>query len=211
MEALIKMSRKKDISVQDFIDIERITDNGIITALKKSQVSIIIIEPVNIGVLSKSAVESRVMGMQNVIQSILQPNNNTATFSIMAIDSTQSYESNKEYLKKLSEQETIPKLQQLDELDINYLDNIHLSMATSREFMIVLKFYKETTPQQKELYIHKVIQTSSEHLFTVRLADKKRIKKLLAIYYAQANFEEELPDYDGQQFIKEGEHLNEEK
>lgn len=60
------------------------------------------------------------------------------SLEILALDSRESFQRNKEYYLRQLEEETEPAVRELLERDVAHLDAIQFSSASSRKFVLVL-------------------------------------------------------------------------
>ena len=153
----------------------------------------LIVAPINLNVLSKSIIESEVDNLAKSFKEI-------GKMEFLAINSAQSYEQNKHFLsqKLLSEKDDAVK--RIDKQDIDFFDDVQLHMATSREFLLKLSFSPSENSQQILTALERARQTMTQNGFTVRTAEKRDIKRMLAIYFEQNIYEEEMQDFDGERY-----------
>ena len=62
-----------------------------------------------------------------------------AEIEMLCLNSRESFEDNKRFLKSQMEQEENPVIRRLLEQDQTHLDRIQVQMATAREFLIMLR------------------------------------------------------------------------
>jgi hypothetical protein len=105
-------------------------------------------------------------------------------------------------LANLAEQERNDTLQELDNKDIDYLDDIHVKMATSRQFLAQLGFTAKDTMEYVAEALTKALQLMKDNEFTARAAYKDDIKQYLAVYLEQCIFQDKFQDYDGESGTK---------
>jgi hypothetical protein len=164
-----------------------------LTTSSGENIAYLIISPVNLNVLSDDVILSYVENLAKSITDI-------GSVEILCINSAQSYENNKRFLSHQIMREQNEALKELDRLDIEFLDDIQVRMATSREFLIMLRFGARDTLQQVAAALEKSRQTMTQNGFLVRPADKASIKRMLAIYFEQNLYEDEMQDFDGERF-----------
>lgn len=186
---LFRSSRKK--AVQDLIGKLVFEGDCLVTAGDK--LAFIQITPINPNVLSSTVIRSRVMKLSDSIKTL-------GTVEFMCINSSQSYDSNKEYLTVLRDKETNDTLRTLDEQDIEFFDEIRVTMATSREFLAGLRFSQTDTPEHITEVVKKAVLILQEGNLTVRRASGSDIKRLLGIYFEQNIFDQEMQNYDGERY-----------
>lgn len=185
--------KRNDYKLQDFFEIKPpIRSNHLLTTTGQ-ELYFLHLTPKNITVMS----DNDITALEDNLSAILS---SMPKCEFLALDSTQNYKENKKYLKTLADIEDEPLVAKLDTEDINHMDKIRLSMATSRIFYILLRCNAADTESEKTKFINDALQICHEHNFDVELALKDEIKKMLAIYLEQNVFEDVLPDYDGEQY-----------
>lgn len=195
--------KKNDINVRKFLEIDAVKDNHILTVNKQEQY-FIKVTPFNISIMSEKAIEGIEENYSEILSAIPHA-------EIICLNGSQSYDDNKMYLKTLAESETSSVVREINKKDIEYLDNIKLSMATSRSFYIRINCNSSDSEAEKNKKINDALQIMREQGFEVELADKKELKKMLSIYLEQNVYDDNFPDYDGQQYgisEKEAQELN---
>lgn len=194
MKSLFDLLGQKKRNVQQVIGATEINDSCI-TVTSGDRVGFILITPVNLNVLSPVNVRSRITKMTN----ILEPLGNV---DFICVNSTQDYDSNKHYLNKLKEVETNNTLRELDDQDIEFFDQIRVTMATSREFAAIFRFPPKDTPEHIANCLRTARSVMKDNGLTVRQAERTDLKRLLAIYFEQNIFEAEMQDFDGERYAK---------
>lgn len=119
---------------------------------------------------------------------------------MLCLNSRESFENNKQFLKMRMEQEDNPVIRKLLEKDQNHLDRIQVQMATAREFLILIRL-KDEKESEVFPYLSRIEKSLKEQGFSVRRADKEDIKRLLAVYYEQNVTTEKFEDFDGERWI----------
>jgi hypothetical protein len=96
--------------------------------------------------------------------------------------------------------EDVPEVRSLLEQENRHLDRIQVQMATTREFLIIVRLRDQ---KQREVfpYLGRIEKLLSEQGFKIRRADGEDIKRLLAIYFAQNVTTEHFEDFDGERWI----------
>lgn len=188
------MILKKKKSTQELLGIDAITDYGIAT--KQGELVFFAIAPTNLSVLPADSIDARINALLNIIKGY-------DGIEMIATDAMQSFEYNKRFYRERLEKETCPAVRRLLEQDIEYLDNIQVMTASSRQFYIVLRIRNEVKGDIYS-YLGNVEKYIHEQGFTVHRANRQELKKLLAVYYNQSISVDPYPDYDGQQYAKQG-------
>ena len=127
------MNRKKNKelrqrqSTRQLMGIVKITPHGIQTGAGERV--FYLIRPDNLSVLSPEVIRSRIRSLTVLLST--QP-----ALEILALDSRESFQRNKEYYQRRIEEETAPEVRELLEKDLAHLDAIQFSSASSREFVL---------------------------------------------------------------------------
>ncbi len=187
-----KKEAEKRLSTRQFIGAKEITDYSLVT-YGQGELVYFIVKPTNISVLSESSVGARIYALMTVLKGV-------AEIEMLCLNSRESFEDNKRFLKSQMEQEENPVIRRLLEQDQTHLDRIQVQMATAREFLIMLRLKDE-----KELdifqYLSRIEKSLKEQSFSVKRADKEDIKRILAVYYEQNVTTEKFEDFDGERWI----------
>lgn len=188
-------NKKVSESTRELINLALFEENGIAT-LQGRHLVFLEVQPFNVAVLGKVSVLDKISKLQSILTAV-------GNMEILCLSSSQSYEKNKAYLKSRSEDMSMNlAIREICQLEMEYLDNISLTMSTSRAFYFVLPFKK----LEKDLIQQKVSQYTqviSEQGFTIKIATKQDLQKALAIYWEQNTHMEYYPDFDGEQYILE--------
>ena len=136
-----------------------------------------IVKPTNISVLSESSVGARIYDLMTVLKGV-------AEIEMLCLNSRESFEDNKRFLKSQMEQEENPVIRRLLEQDQTHLDRIQVQMATAREFLIMLRL-KDEKESDIFPYLSRIEKSLKEQIFYVKREDKEYIKRILAVYYDQ--------------------------
>ena len=171
-------------STRQLMGIVRVTPHGIVT--DSGERVFFLIQPDNLSVLSPEVIRGRVRSLTMLLST--QP-----SLEILALDSRESFQRNKEYYLRRLEEETEPAVRELLERDMAHLDAIQFSSASSRKFVLVLPL-DESALRQLEKAI-------CDHGLRVRLAEEQDVKRLLAIYYRQDLTTEVFRDFDGEEYV----------
>lgn len=169
-------------------------DNGIL-GYDGFQRVYILLQPYNIGVLGKDAVYSKIRDLQNAIEGI-------GTLEILCLGSTQSYDPNIQYLKQRLEVETSPMIRRLLNEDIEHFNSLSVSMSTSREFMLVVRFIRQDEDSIRSKLLQ-YLQLLKERGFNASVATKQELMKIFAVYWGQDIYTTKFFDFDGQQYLQE--------
>lgn len=161
--------------------------------LRTGELVYFIVKPTNISVLSESSVGARIYALMTVLKGV-------AEIEMLCLNSRESFEDNKRFLKSQMEQEENPVIRRLLEQDQTHLDRIQVQMATAREFLIMLRL-KDEKESDIFPYLSRIEKSLKEQSFSVKRADKEDIKRILAVYYEQNVTTEKFEDFDGERWI----------
>ena len=184
--------RRKGASVQELLGIQTFTNYGLAT--NKGELLFYMVSPTNISVLSQANIEIKIRHLMMLLSSI-------PDIEISCTDSSECFDDNKAYLKDRLEKENHIKVKSILHKDIVFLDRIQSEMATARQFLFIVR--TKTKKNEQTLQIaNRAEKIMTERGFEVKRMSKDEIKRFLAIYF-DANYNgEQLPDYDGAQFLK---------
>ena len=187
-----KKEAEKRLSTRQFIGAKEITDYSRVTYGQGERVYFIV-KPTKISVLSESSVGARIYALMTVLKGV-------AEIEMLCLNSRESFEDNKRFLKSQMEQEENPVIRRLLEQDQTHLDRIQVQMATAREFLIMLRL-KDEKESDIFPYLSRIEKSLKEQSFSVKRADKEDIKRILAVYYEQNVTTEKFEDFDGERWI----------
>ena len=187
-----KKEAEKRLSTRQFIGAKEITDYSLVT-YGQGELVYFIVKPTNISVLSESSVGARIYALMTVLKGV-------AEIEMLCLNSRESFEDNKRFLKSQMEQEENPVIRRLLEQDQTHLDRIQVQMATAREFLIMLRL-KDEKESDIFPYLSRIEKSLKEQSFYVKRADKEDIKRILAVYYEQNVTTEKFEDFDGERWI----------
>ena len=114
-------------STRQLMGIEEIKDYCIATRM--GNLVFFIIKPTNISVLPDSSISARIYALLNVVKG-------QAEIEMLALNSKESFERNKDFYRERLSQEELPAVRRLLEQDSKHLDRIQVLMASSREFIL---------------------------------------------------------------------------
>ena len=178
-------------SVQGLLGIESFTKYGLATS--RGELLFYQVSPINISVLSKTSIETRIRNLMHILSTI--PN-----IEITCTDSSECFDNNQIYLSERIEEESNPMIRSLLKKDKEFLDSIQIEMATSRQFAFIVRC-KEMKPEQIFTLANRVEKVISDQGFEVKRMSKEDIKRFLAIYFDASYTGERMPDVDGEQFF----------
>jgi hypothetical protein len=151
------------------------------------------IKPTNISVLSEESISARIYALMTVLKGM-------AELEFLCLNSLESYEDNKQFLRNRMELENNPAVRRLLEQDLVHLDRIQVQMATAREFLVIIRLHNE---KESEVFpylsrIEKILRVQGS---IAKRADKEHIKRLLAVYFEQNVTTEKFEDFDGERWV----------
>lgn len=189
-----KQAREK-ASTRRLIGAKAITDYSLIT-YGEGELVYFMVQPSNLSVLSAANVGARVYALMTVLKGV-------AEIEMLCVNSRESFEDNKQFLRTRMEQEHSPMVRRLLEKDLAYLDRIQIQMATAREFLILIRLKGE---KESEVfpYLSRIEKSLKEQGFSVKRAGREDIKRILAVYYEQNVTTERFEDFDGERWIIPG-------
>ena len=187
-----KELRQRQTSRQ-LMGIRQLTDHGAKTA--GGELVFFMIKPDNLSVLSGEGIRSRVKNLTDLLCG-------TQEVRLLALDSRESFQRNKEYYLRRLEEETEPAVRELLERDMAHLDAIQFSSASSRKFVLVLPLDEKSGADESAL--RQLEKAICDHGLRVRLAEEQDVKRLLAIYYRQDLTTEVFRDFDGEEYMAHG-------
>ena len=185
-----KKELRQHQSTRQLMSIARITPHGIQT--ETGERVFYLIRPDNLSVLSPEVIRSRIRSLTVLLST--QP-----SLELLALDSRESFQQNKEYYRDRLEEETAPEVRALLERDLAHLDAIQFASASSREFVLVLPVDRKAGMDEGAL--RQMEKTICDHGLRVKLAEEQDVKRLLAIYYQQDLTTEVFHDFDGEEYV----------
>lgn len=177
-------------STRQLMGIVRITPHGVQT--ESGERAFYLIRPDNLSVLSPEVIQSRIRSLTVLLST--QP-----SIEILALDSRESFRRNKECYQRRIEEEPVPEVRTLLEKDLEHLETIQFSSASSREFVLVLPLDEKVGADESTL--RQLEKSICDRGLSVRLAEEQDVKRLLAIYYQQDLTTEIFRDFDGEEFV----------
>lgn len=191
MEVIVKKKNQEQMSTRQLIGVTEITEYSLKTA--SSEAAFFSIKPCNISILSEESLSGKIYSLMSVLKGI-------AEIEFLCLNSRESFEGNKSFLRSRIAAESNLAVRSLLEQDIQYLDHIQAQTATAREFLLVVRL---RNLKDKEIYSHlnRIEKILTENSFTVRRYGREDIKTLLAVYYEQNVTTEIFDNHDGERWI----------
>ena len=187
-----QLAERKKLATRQLIGIEGITEYSLKTGLN-TELVFFSVKPSNISVLSEEALGAKIYALMSVLKGVTE-------VELVCMNSRESFESNKAFIKKRIAAEENPAVRELLEKDAVHLDHIQAQTATAREFLLLIR---TRNMKEKELFAHlnRVEKIVLENGFTVSRFDNNGIKTLLAVYFEQNTTNEKFEDIDGERWL----------
>ena len=184
-----KKALRQQQSTRALMGIRRITDHGVATA--SGERVFYLIRPDNLSVLSPDGMRLRVAALTNLLRA-------NPILELLALDSRESFQSNQMFYRARLEEEPVPEIRALLQKDLEHLDAIQSSSASSREFVLVLPVEGQAVEDGSLRQMEKAL---CDHGVPVRLAEREDVKRLLAVYYQQGSPVEGWEAVDGERAV----------
>ena len=178
---------KQRQSTRQLMGIRKLLPHGV--AIPGGSLVFFLIHPDNLSVLSAEGIRQRVTALSNLFRAEEQ-------VEVLGLDSRESFQQNQVYYQTRLEEETTPKIRELLQKDISYLDEIQTTSASSREFILVLRMEEQAALDEGGL--RQKEKSLCDHGISVRLAEEQDVKRLLVSYYLHDADPESLEDVDGE-------------
>ena len=184
---------KQRQSTRQLMGIRKLLPHGV--AIPGGSLVFFLIHPDNLSVLSAEGIRQRVTALSNLFRAEEQ-------VEVLGLDSRESFQQNQVYYQTRLEEETTPKIRELLQKDISYLDEIQTTSASSREFVLVLRMEEQAALDEGGL--RQKEESLCDHGISVRLAEEQDVKRLLVSYYLHDADPESLEDVDGERVVFHG-------
>ena len=184
---------KQRQSTRQLMGIRKLLPHGV--AIPGGSLVFFLIHPDNLSVLSAEGIRQRVTALSNLFRAEEQ-------VEVLGLDSRESFQRNQVYYQTRLEEETTPKIRELLQKDISYLDEIQTTSASSREFVLVLRMEEQAALDEGGL--RQKEKSLCDHGISVRLAEEQDVKRLLVSYYLHDADPESLEDVDGERVVFHG-------
>ena len=184
---------KQRQSSRQLMGIRKLLPHGV--AIPGGSLVFFLIHPDNLSVLSAEGIRQRVTALSNLFRAEEQ-------VEVLGLDSRESFQQNQVYYQTRLEEETTPKIRELLQKDISYLDEIQTTSASSREFVLVLRMEEQAALDEGGL--RQKEKSLCDHGISVRLAEEQDVKRLLVSYYLHDADPESLEDVDGERVVFHG-------
>lgn len=188
-----KKELRRRLSTRQLMGIDQLTEHGLKTA--KGELVFFLLSPDNLSVLSADGVRNRVRALTDLLRSV-------DSAELLALDSRESFQSNKNYYQTRLEQEAVPAIREMLRQNMAHLDDIQSTTASAREFALVHRIDPKSNEDYSALkQLEKRIKDCGFH---VRMAEEQDVKRLLAVYYQQDVTTERFDSFDGEGSVRNG-------
>lgn len=187
-----KKARKRLQTTRQLMGIDQFTEYGL--KAEKSELVFFLIKPDNLSVLSDEGIRGRVRALTDLLHS-------TESVRMLAVDSRESFQRNKDWYSQRSAQEDLPALRELLRKDAAHLDDIQATTASAREFALVFEMDRQREENIRS-QISRLEKSIRDRGFHVRRAGEQDIMRLLAVYYANDVTTEIFDRFDGESWVK---------
>ena len=178
-----KKERKRLQSTRQLMGIDQFTSDGLKAG--RRELVYFLIRPDNLSVLSPEGIRARIMALTNLLRGV-------DSVCMMALDSRESFQRNKDWYRRRMEQEDLPALREL----LRQADT-----ASAREFALVF-----TLDRQKEesarTQVSRLEKSLRDQGFRVRRAGEQDLMRLLAVYYQGDVTTEIFDNIDGERWVE---------
>lgn len=193
------MSRRgtRTQSTQQLLGVREIRDSRIVT--EDGNLAFFILQPDNLSVLPEAGIRARIRQLTNLLGAVDH-------VELLAMNSRESFARNRAYYLQRAQQEPEPAIRALLQKDRAHLDSIQMHMTLAREFCLVIRMREEKEEAAEALLRH-LEESFRDSGFSIRLAGREDLKRMLAVFFEQSAADEQLDDYDGQRYEEtEGEY-----
>ena len=188
-----KKQKPAGLSTRQLMGIIGIKEYGIATRL--GDIVFFVVKPTNISVLPDASVSARIYALLNVVKG-------QEEIEMLAMNSRESFEDNKNYYRSRMESEELPAIRKLLEQDSKHLDRIQVMMASAREFYVMVRLRNE---KESEVfpYLARLEKSIKDNGFIARRATDQDLMRMLGVYFEQNVTTEHYDRFDGERWITE--------
>ena len=159
-----KKEQKRLLSTRQLMGIDQFTENGL--KVGRSELVYFLIQPDNLSVLSAEGIRGKVMALTSFLRG-------TESVRLLALDSRESFQSNKDYYQARLEREEVPAIREMLRKNMAHLDDIQSTTASAREFVLVHRIDSKSNGDYSSLkQLEKRVQDCGFH---VRMADEQDV------------------------------------
>lgn len=186
------MFRKHKTSTRRLMNLKSI-DGGRLVGYNNHNLIYYSIVPYNLSVLSNENIEAKIFLLMNLIKGV-------DIVEILCLNGRENFRNNKDFLIRRINEELNPSVKSLLQKDLEHIDEIQLSSATARSFLICVRIRHDMN-QEAETYIKRVEKNFAQLGFTSQRLGKEELKTLLAVYYEQNVTTDTFEDVDGERWL----------
>ena len=183
-----KQLLKQRQTTRQLMGIRRVNSHGV--TVGNEELVFFLVCPDNLSVLSADAIRSRVQTFTALLKA--KPD-----LELLAVDSQETFQYNREFYQSRLEAETNPALRELLRQDLAHLDAIQT--ASAREFVLIQRMDEKSASDEGGL--RQLEKSLCGYGFSLRLAETADVKQLLAVYYRQELLREDPEDVDGERAV----------
>ena len=180
-------------NTRQLMGISQLTGHGAKTA--GGELVFFMIKPDNLSVLSGEGIRGRIKNLTDLLCA-------TQEVRLLALDSRESFQRNKDWYRQRLETEQLPAIRELLRQDAAHLDEIQAAAASAREFALVYRLGQQESGEDVSR-LRQTEQALRDMGFHARLAEEQDIKRILAVYYQQDVTTEQFDNFDGERWLTE--------
>ena len=187
-----KKEMRQRQSTRDLMGITELTESGAITP--HGETACFLFRADNLSVLPPEGIKSRIRSLTGLLSGM-------ESVQILALNSRESFQTNRTWYQERSEKEPNPVIRELLMQDKAHLDRIQATMATAREFALVIPITRQGGESIRSVTA-RILEDIRNHGFTgVRLAMNQDIRRLLSVYYTQDVTTDYFESFDGERAV----------
>lgn len=190
-------AQKKELrqrqTTRQLMGIYQLTEHGAKTPA--GELVFFMVKPDNLSVLSGEGIRGRIKNLTDLLCAAPE-------VRLLALDSRESFQRNKEWYRQRLEAEELPAIRELLRQDAAHLDEIQATTASAREFTLVYRLDQQESGEDISR-LRQIEQALRDLGFHARLAEKQDIKRILAVYYQQDVTTEQFDNFDGERWLTE--------
>lgn len=187
------MSKRKVSSTRKLLNLNSLTSYSI-KGFNKQEVIYYAVTPFNLSVLSDENIEAKIFSLMNVIKGFNE-------IEILCLNSRENFKNNIVHMKERIQEETNPAIRVLLQMDLNHIDEIQLTTATARSFLLCIRVHEHNS-YEIHAYLNRVEKSLKTSGFSVKKLGKDELKTMLAVYYEQNVTTDRFEDIDGERWYK---------
>lgn len=193
MNRVQKKELRQRQNTRQLMGIRQLTEHGAETA--GGELVFFMIKPDNLSVLSGEGIRGRIKNLTDLLCA-------TQEVRLLALDSRESFQRNKDWYRQRLETEELPAIRELLRQDAAHLDEIQAATASAREFALVYRLGQQESGEDVSR-LRQTEQALRDMGFHARLAEEQDIKRILAVYYQQDVTTEQFDNFDGERWLTE--------